>query len=469
MIDSNNVTYIHARWFLVITIIFGAILGYGIVFQEDPRVFTTISLLVILIYLGITSPKNLLLFLILLMPFQRFLGQYSSPIFENTGFFLELRSIVNVFVIFYTIFLVYFRRDRIGALKNYSVAVPLVIYIFIIFISAFYSPESFYSLRAFFRLGMPFFCYFLGLIIVDDLNDIEKIFKIALAASIVQLILGLTDPFLLPELESEPYIRSKATLGHPNNFAAYLAMCFYLFTFLKAIENKKLWSSFNSIIFTGTLFINFVLTIARSSWIALLVSIIATRRLFKLSIMSLIMILLLLAGLILAGPLWQRIEWRVVEERSNVYGRVNLNEYGFFLFKQSPIIGHGNSAYALYSRKHFGAKFAQIDIDGLGVTVGSNPHNEYMDILVGRGIIGIISLLWVLISVLKLSRYLSSFKDIWIANYGFMLMGLTTFAFVLAFFDAGFDYTGIWLWSFIGMGDWLYKKLKFENIDHLMK
>lgn len=465
MIDAYNLKSKQFWYFIFLSLLLAPATARIIASHDDAKIFVTISLLLVFIFLGISSAKRLFLFLILLFPFQRYLGQFAEPLFKGTSFFLEIRSIINIFVIIYSIALIYSYRDKIKRFKDYFVAIPIILYLLDMLISTIYSPVPFFSLRAFFRLGMPFFCYFIGIALPLSQDDVQKLFKIILAASIIQLIWGLTDPFLLTQQEGEPYIRSEASLGHPNAFAAFLAMCFYIFAFQKSCYNQKLWSTFNGLIYLGALFINFILTIARSSWIAILVSIMVARRLFKLSFLSLLILFLLLAGLILSGPLWQRIEWRVVEERANISGRVTLNEFGWYLFKEKPLFGHGNAAYSLKSGQYFGSQFAQVQVDGLGISIGNNPHNEYMDALVGRGLIGIAIFSWLLFSVAKLARHLYKSQDAFTSNYGFMLIGMLVFIFVLSFFDVGFDYTGIWFWALVGIGESIHKRTSMNNYN----
>lgn len=397
------------------------------------------------------------------------------PRLENV---FELFKITILKIVVFSIFALYlaisvYRREI--KIPKSPLLIPLILYLFIVFISTLFS----YQRNVSYNELINIFTYFLLFLIVISFYEEEKnvllFTAISLSAAVISLY-ALLQHLRIDFIEwSDPivYLRSTSTLGNPDFVSAYLSLVLPLILSFLIIQEKP--------IFKILLFLNFLLsftalllTYSRGGWLTfLLVITIFLFLLEKNKIReNLPYILALFISLTVIVIIFSPLKISIDQRATNIPGRIksltdihypsfsirrHLWHDAILMISGRPILGWGPDTFTVVF-----PKFRSPELSYLAGrnNLPENPHNEYLNIAANSGFLGLFSFLFLVMVILKYS-----FKK---AKYGNLYLGI--FATLVGFFFQSLFYYKIvptYFLFFLLTGIIAYKKgelsyLKFD-------
>ena len=234
---------------------------------------------------------------------------------------------------------------------------------------------------------------------------------------------------IILESTQERWLRAYGSLPHPNMLGGFLviALLFLLYlAFIAKNRYQRFYILFNLIIILPGLFFTF----SRSAWIALLVCLailggwltIKKQYLYKktfFKIFMLMVVLVMILGINLQGPLMTRILGQERLETESIRLRMTFNEQAFGMIKEHPMTGVGIGNYTL-------GVFNEISDYWPGYYY-QPVHNIYLLILTELGIFGIIICGLILgIMVWLLAKNADDLKSVisFLALFSILIVGL---------------------------------------------
>lgn len=404
--------------------------------------FFTQPLLVFLIIFGIlfaifilVKPFYGLLFLVILRPTLDIFT--NSALLETGGYSLNIASLLAVCIVVFSSLLII---SNWSYLKYIPLKLPWIIFTFITFASIFYSTNIVASLAEWIRILSIFFLYILSFILIKNQADFKKLIYAILLSVIIPGLTAFYQFFTqtgMTIIDEDITNRIFGTFAHPNLLAYYLTLPIALLIFL--ILNKKKYPSKNIffyllLIFSFTLL---MLTYTRGAWVVFLIVI------FTLGIVQYKKFLLgSIIGLILLYLLFPPLNTRVnnlfeYNPYSSIQWRINLWKDGLRYSQERIVAGYGIGTASKVILDKRGEKFGS-----------SDPHNDYLKILIENGIIGVVAYCFVIIALLT-NLALGYFKSnsIFNKNFFLLLIGLTLALYFMSFADNVLRNTAL-QWSF---------------------
>jgi len=361
-------------------------------------------------------PKIFFLFFLLVRPIVDF---YSYIRLAGS---INLASILTLFlIILYPLELL--KRQKIR-LKNSNFMVNFNILFFIfLFISLFslvYSNNISISLMDFARLISILVVFNYVAIYCSNRENPMLLVNVILISSIIPLSFGFYQfVFVKGGLATPGFNRIYGTFMHPNVFAQYLLLIFFLLLFLlSTFKIKKLYRRF--LIFYSLVII-FALynTFTRGAWVALLMGVLIfiflrTKASKKIIHFSLILILLLVLSPYLQKR-WEDITRPQYNQVNSLEWRLNLWRNSVEYLTEHPFIGNGLGMYEYKT--------------------GQMAHNDYLRISYETGFLGLlvymVLLCYILFSSLrnllrsKTLFNINRYKIILCVIVSLLIMGLT--------------------------------------------
>ncbi len=386
------------------------------------------------------NPLVGLLFLILIRPSLDILTGYPVIIVSNTS--LNLSSLLAVLTLTFAVFAVIKNYQRI---KLIPLKLPMAVFLFLAFISALLSFNIAASLSELARLISIFSLYALSFIIATTKKELGYVIKIIILSAVIPSFFAFyqffTDSGMTISTE-EIYNRIFGTFAHPNLLAYYLIipLALLIFTFSKNIQKK------NPNIFYPLAFLYFItlliLTYTRGAWLAflLVIFIIGVVKYRRFLVVSAIVVFLIYAAV---EPIRIRVDNLITSDPgSSVQWRLGLWKDSITYISEAPILGHGTGTANEFILEKRGVKFGS-----------SDPHNDYLKILLENGLLGLAAYLVIitsLIATLFIEYTKETDKDI--KNILLIILSLSLALYVMSFADNIIRNTALqWAyWSLIG-------------------
>lgn len=256
-----------------------------------------------------------------------------------------------------------------------------------------------YLVSFFYILRFSLYVLFAWIITLAFPNIQNNLKKVLLISGISFAVLGLIQFILLPDLYflhtlgwDPHYFRTVSTFLDPNFTGAFLVLTLLLLIYLK---NQSLVSSKLFYLFFILSFIALLTTFSRSSYLMFLFSGLAYSLMKKSKIFFLITLVLFLTLLFsfksytrqVAGP-------KNIDREASASFRLNTWQQGFYLFKNSPILGIGFNSY------RYGLKEYKLGDNQFLQSHGSTSNDSsLLFVAATTGIIGLIAYFYFLLSL----------------------------------------------------------------------
>lgn len=400
-------------------------------------------LLILIICLGAAmffNPLAGLLLLILIRPSLDILTGYPVIIVENAS--LNLSSLLAILTLAFAVLAVTKNYQRI---KLIPLKLPIAVFLFLALVSTLLSFNITASLAELARLISIFSLYALGFIIVTTKKELGYLIKTIVLSAVIPSFFALYQFFTnsgMTIFTEEIYNRIFGTFAHPNLLAYYLIipLALLVFAFSKDIQKKNpnIFYPLSFLFFTTLL----ILTYTRGAWLAflLIIFIIGVVKYRKFLVISAIIVFLIYA---VFEPIRIRIDNLITSDPgSSVQWRLSLWKDSVAYISEAPIFGHGTGTANELILEKRGMKFGS-----------SDPHNDYLKILLENGILGLIAYLVIytsLIATLIIKYARESDKNM--KNILLIIISLSLVFYIMSFADNIIRNTALqWAyWSLIG-------------------
>lgn len=359
------------------------------------------------------------------------------PLFFNTFTYITFESgkIVLFRILTEALVLAFFAKiflsSEIKTVKNGGYFYFSLVFLFLAqAVSTFFSDHFSVSFWGSYWRGMGFFTqlhlFAFAFIVFNELPGskagMKKIFcSIAVSSSVVSLygIAQLNGFDLFKWQETGILNRASSSLGQPNFMASFLLLSIplsvYLYRESRSKLEKYLWLAF---IFIGTW--SLVLTFSRAAWIGAIVSAAVWFILFlygknrKLFILSLSAALLIIGAFLFLSfnrpvaiksddtlTLGQRVASLANAYQGSSMIRIYYYQAAAEIIRSAPLIGHGPDSQPLYFYKYYQPDYAVYEMIN---RYPDRSHNEFLDILITTGFLGLSAWLCLFYFVLRKAR-----------------------------------------------------------------
>jgi len=374
----------------------------------------------------------------------------SKTILTIRSFSLNLASLLGIISIILAAYLIIKNSAK---LKKLPLKFPIVLFLFIIINPLLFAIDG--TIRSNFTLALTewmrilsiFSLYAIGFILIDNLEKFKKLIWVILFSILIPGLVAFFQFFTqtgMTIIDEEISNRIYGTFAHPNLFAYYLVipLSLGLFLFLNSKKSQSNLSKNSHLFFSLPIFILLMLTYTRGAWMVFLAVI------FVLGIFRYRKFLLgILLGLILiyfiVPPLHTRVN-NLFEYNpySSIQWRINLWKDSLKYAQEKFTTGYGLGSAS------------KIILDKRGEQFGSSdPHNDYLKILLENGIPSLLSYLILIIALLiiLLKKYFQS-DSVFIKNLFLLLIGISFGLYAMSFADNVLRNTALqWVfWSLIG-------------------
>lgn len=386
-----------------------------------------------------------LLGLVLLRPSLNIIGHQEIQLYESLPSF-NINALVGGAVFLITLL---FFVCNIWKIREIPLFWPIFIFVALSFSSLFYSIDGSESIREFVRIATIFLLYFFAYKLIQNEKDWNLLLKFILISYIfpgiiafIQLVSGKG----LPD-EFGGFNRVYGTFEHPNPFAFYTFFVLGLIIALilsqkkeivAKLDKKKLWIMASPLIFL------LFATYTRSAMACLLIF------LFVLGILKYKKILLgtlfvFLSAYFLSDVFQQRLlEMFTLDPYGSIVWRLRLWKDLIPISLWHPWFGYGTGTFNGLVEFYRGFDWGSLE-----------AHNDYLKIFVENGIVGLLSYLFLILSLLF---YLFKiFKKTVEENktLALSILVITISLFIISFFDNILRTTAL-QWNFwILLGGWL--------------
>lgn len=388
----------------------GGVLGFLALFiNSDIYTFILLSVLILGLVLLRASINLLFYFLILIRPSLDILGNYSIVISPDLPS-INIAGIVAIISILVSFIIIY--RSKISILSiplSFIFILLFLIYIIFTIISTY--PVD--SINELIRVLSFLIMYFTGYVLIQSKDDLINFVKVVIMSSIIPAIVGYIQLFNGAGLYTNPGFENRiaGTFGHPNVLGYFLlimlALMIYLFFEKNIIKNPISKYSFS--IYGALLAILLIATYTRGAWIGLFI-LLAGVSLIKFPRKTLIYtaIIIPIVGIFMAMYFWMQqtiwYELTPIEDIpviSRVVGLFNGDPSDSIIWRQvmwsdmynkaltRPIIGFGTGTIEIIVEEVRGVALGALEV-----------HNDYIRIFVELGIIGLITYILFILSIL---------------------------------------------------------------------
>jgi O-antigen ligase len=300
-----------------------------------------------------------------------------------------LASFLAIIVIGFAFLTILRNLDK---LKTLPLKIPLLLFILLTLFSIFYSAHTTMSIADWLRILSIFSLYVLSFILIKNRQNFKKIIYTIILSAIIPGSIAFYQ-FInqsgMTIIDEGITNRIFGTFAHPNLLAYYLTIPLALLIFLtlerKADEKLNIFTLLVSL----PIFILLLLTYTRGAWIVFLLIILILGALkYKKFLIGVLLGLILLY--LTVSPLQNRVnDLFKYKPGSSVQWRLTLWRDSLGYSQEKLIGGYGiGTANAIILEKR-------------GKELGSpDPHNDYLKILIENGVLGLISYLFLIISLL---------------------------------------------------------------------
>lgn len=349
-----------------------------------------VILLVLTYYIGVYSfidnQKGLYL-LILLRPCLDLLTD--KPVISYADFSLNLSSILGIFIVAFSSYVLLKNRKKI---KEIPLKGPWILFLSITFISCFFSINMKASITEWVRILNLTSIFILGFILTNESNDLNKVIRVIIYSTIIPATFAFYQFFTKTGMSitfEGIHNRIFGTFAHPNLFAFYLVIPIILALLVFLIGDRRKVINILTIILLILMIILLALTYTRGAWLAFIIAVFFIT-IFKYRILFVGTLLALILSYITITPIQNRVKDLV---QLNPYGsiqwRLTLWQDGLGYIKEKPLFGFGTGTAN------------QVIFEKRGEEYGSpDPHNDYLKIALENGILGLMSYVLIIVSIL---------------------------------------------------------------------
>ncbi len=301
--------------------------------------------------------------------------------------------------------LIYMIINKFKPFKFSPIDIPILIYLageLITSIFCEYSKNAFRGYQSEWQILTVYL-----IISVLDKEFYKKLLKILFVISVIISIYGIYQHFTGWDIVRQKTISTTVGkfYGITGGFGLHLTFGGYymmiallaLAYFAKLKEKRFFYISGTILVFLAT-----IGSYARSAWIGFFFGLIfyfiisfykSSKKLLSIFLIAIIILALLF---IPKTPIRERMlaKWQLY----SLYHRFKIWHSALMIIKEHPIIGIGNGNFKRYSEKY---------MKGTGYPAEGHPHNDYLNVYLTAGIIGLIGYLWMWVNILKVGiRYI---------------------------------------------------------------
>ncbi len=384
---------------------------------------TLIIALLFVFGLGFYNPKLGLFLIILFRPCLDALS--NQNIITLANFSLNLAAIVAILTIFLTIY-AFFKNYK--TFKFSYLIFFWLIFLFITYFSIFYSLSPVLTLIEWLRLLSIFVLFLLGLLVIKNQTDLNILLKIIIFSAVAPGLLAIYQFFTHTGMTIPMegiYNRIYGTFAHPNLFAYYLIIPLSLSVVTFLSGTKKTVLDYIFVFFSLFYTLLLALTFTRGAWLELIIVVFIVG-LFKFRKFLVIAAAFLILIYLFIPPIHNRVtDLLRLDKYSSISWRLKLWQDGISLVSAKPILGYGAGTAN------------KVILLARGADMGSaDPHNDYLKISLENGLIGLISYVLLIFSLLiaLLEAYLSA-SEPYLKSFALLIVALTLAIFSLSFVD----------------------------------
>ncbi|MCM8759602.1 MAG: O-antigen ligase family protein [Candidatus Omnitrophica bacterium] len=308
-------------------------------------------------------------------------------------------------VLFLCGFIMKFLNMRFITIYKNPLYLPLALFIFWRLISILFTTNKIAGIS---EIGLFISCsvlVFLVPLILRKADDVVLFFKILIVGSVVMSLYGIVQHFGFDFFHWNIKHSALSTFGRRNFAGEYLVFIlpWALFIFL---TEKKLQKLFYVLAFVLLMF-HLFLTFTRASWIGfgvsmLLIALLLLRFDLKPALLKVVLVFLIFCLVFrVYGSIFQF-------EQGTLKSRILIWKTCIELIKERPIIGHGIG--------NFEPSYYKIAYEKENVLIPPNlrvdkAHNEFLEIAVENGIVGLLLFLFFIFTIYKMSWYILRNKN----------------------------------------------------------
>jgi len=309
-------------------------------------------------------------------------------------------DIVLLFLVFFWIFYCLFRKKKIKA----ALTKPIILFVSVCFVSLLLNTRGItmeqllVSVSYLFRWALYSIVYFIAVSLNKDKK--KGITAYLFYSGIIILFLGFIQVFFYPSLKNLYYLgwdehmyRLFSSFLDPNFTGIYFVVIFFLGIYLYFLKNKKRY-----IVLCILLLIGIFLTYSRTALVTLLLStasflVISNRKKIIIPIVLLVFLVTLLF------PKTFKSEGTDYFRFFSVNARISSMQHGLKIFIDHPFFGIGFNSYRYFQEK-YGFELTDYTIPS---RAAAGVENSFVFILATTGIVGVISYLFILFKMFKLT------------------------------------------------------------------
>ena len=390
--SNNIVSKKLARNLLLFTLILVIIAPF---FSNNP-LLVLFSLL--LGYTFIVAFSNFKIGLFLLLFVRPCLDYFSDQPFSLFNIIsLNIAALWGIFTIFFALFVV---SKNIKKIKQMPLLGVWALFLVITALSAVMGVNLMSGVTEWIRLLSLFSLLTLGFVLIKNGQDLIVMIKVIVFSAMIPATVAayqfITKQGMTIPLEGV-YNRIFGTFAHPNLFAYYLVMPILFAGIIFLAGKKNRVHHYTYALLAAALTVLLVLTYTRGAWVALLLSVFIIG-IFRFRLFLAGMIFVLIMSYYSVPSINTRINDLVnIDPYGSIQWRINLWKDSIKYVKEKPILGFGTGT----------AK--EIILKKRGPEMGSSdPHNDYLKVLLENGFWGLASYLLLIVLLLKklTQRYL---------------------------------------------------------------
>lgn len=304
---------------------------------------------------------------------------------------------------------------------------PIYVFVLINLISLIMSTAHILSIRGFFfKLLELVMLYFM---VVETFNSKKKINVILTTMLFSMVVVGIDGIFQYVKgvdfLRHYPILsnnRIQGPFSNPNGLAGWLLVMFplslsFAYSTDEYIINSSIRYSWlkNSIkplayLLSGLLLVCLALTYARGAWVAALLSLVflgifCNKKMITAKVASMLVLIFYIES---------HINSRTYSTaKSSMVIRLDLWREALAIIRDFPLVGSGLNTYALMAKTYKASE-----------NTGFYPHNSYLQMAAEIGILGLLSFIWIIVSLFRVS--VSNINKSLNKFYKYILLGLLT-------------------------------------------
>ncbi len=379
---SHPTDYLSA---IITTILIGVFVGFLSFFNLSPLVTILLVAIFFTILVLLINLKWGLFLILLIRPILDFSSEIS--VLEVGGSSINLASILGIVLIVATIAKI---PDKLIKFKKNPLLKQWLAFLFILAVGILFSFNKTSSVSELIRVSTIFSLFVLGFVALKNKRDFLELTVVIIISMIIPSIVAfyqlMTNTGLSLSYQDVPN-RLFGTFAHPNLFAFSLtlsiALSMGMFLFVDKVYQKWLYAT-SFLMF----FLLLILTYTRGAWIlfAFMILSAGVLRLRKFLFFS---IIIFFSVYLLVAPIRERVNSITnLSPYSSISWRFKLWQDSLVYFKEAPIMGHGTGTAE------------ELILERRGSRLGSPaPHNDFLRILLGNGVIGVVAFVVIFLSL----------------------------------------------------------------------